>query len=139
MGLALTLFPDDYWVCRFEVSERPILPEPHNHQFLSVTYTPLGECSVIANQQQLDALGAGNSEHDLREGPFKLLGINGQLDFSLTGVLHQLTKPLSEASIPIFTISTFDTDYVLINAQNIQPAIDTLTKSCLTITEATAA
>lgn len=65
-------------MCRFETSERPILPEPLDQQLLSVTYTPLGECSVIANNQQ--------HRNSAKEGPFRLLGINGQLDFSLTSV-----------------------------------------------------
>ena len=38
----------------------------------------------------------------------------GPLDFSLTGVLATLLQPLAEAEISVFTISTFDTDWVLV-------------------------
>lgn len=42
------------------------------------------------------------------------LKLEGTFAFSLTGVLLSFIRPLSENSIPIFAVSTFDTDYVLI-------------------------
>jgi len=42
------------------------------------------------------------------------LKLEGPFPFSLTGVLLSFLEPLSSHRIPIFAISTFDTDYVLI-------------------------
>jgi|SRR5580658_1995904 hypothetical protein len=42
------------------------------------------------------------------------LKLEGPFLFSQTGVLLSFIEPLSENAIPIFAISTFDTDYVLI-------------------------
>ena len=42
--------------------------------------------------------------------------VAGQLPFGLVGVVVSLTRPLAEARIPVFVISTFDTDYVLVGA-----------------------
>jgi uncharacterized protein len=42
--------------------------------------------------------------------------VQGPLDFSLTGILASLLKPLADAEISIFTLSTFDTDWVLVPA-----------------------
>jgi hypothetical protein len=42
------------------------------------------------------------------------LKLEGPFPFSLTGVLLSFIEPLSKNAIPIFAISTFDTDYVLI-------------------------
>jgi hypothetical protein len=42
------------------------------------------------------------------------LKLEGPFPFSLTGVLLSFIQPLSNNAIPIFAISTFDTDYVLI-------------------------
>ena len=36
------------------------------------------------------------------------------MDFSLVGVLASLVGPLTDAGIGVFTISTFDTDYLLV-------------------------
>lgn len=42
------------------------------------------------------------------------LKLEGPFDFSLTGVLLSFIEPLSANRVPIFAISTFDTDYVLV-------------------------
>ena len=51
-----------------------------------------------------------------REGPFVAYEVAGPLDFALTGVLTTLLAPLAEAGISVFTISTFDTDWILVRA-----------------------
>jgi hypothetical protein len=45
---------------------------------------------------------------------FRALRVDGRLPFHLTGVLASLANPLAEADVPIFAISTGDTDYVLV-------------------------
>jgi len=42
------------------------------------------------------------------------LKLEGPFSFSQTGVLLSFIEPLSSKGIPIFAISTYDTDYVLI-------------------------
>ena len=49
------------------------------------------------------------------------------LDFGLTGILYSLSKPLAEAKISIFAISTFDTDYILVKQEKLQETIYPLT------------
>ncbi len=39
----------------------------------------------------------------------------GPLDFALTGIMAGIATVLAEAGISLFAISTFDTDYILIN------------------------
>ena len=46
--------------------------------------------------------------------PFTAFAVQGPLDFALTGVLSDLLAPLAEAEISVFTISTFDTDWILV-------------------------
>jgi hypothetical protein len=45
------------------------------------------------------------------------LKLEGPFQFSQTGVLLSFIQPLSENGIPIFAISTYDTDYVLIQEE----------------------
>jgi hypothetical protein len=54
------------------------------------------------------------------------LKLEGPFPFSMTGVLASFLQPLAEAQIPIFAISTFDTDYVLIKRDNLERAIRAL-------------
>lgn len=45
------------------------------------------------------------------------LKLEGPFPFSQTGVLLSFIQPLSNSGVPIFAISTFDTDYVLVQEQ----------------------
>jgi hypothetical protein len=44
----------------------------------------------------------------------------------MTGVLASFVQPLADAHIPIFAISTFDTDYVLIKREQLEQAVRAL-------------
>ena len=54
------------------------------------------------------------------------LKLEGPFPFSQTGVLLSLIEPLSSHGIPIFAISTYDTDYVLIQEEFAGLALNTL-------------
>jgi hypothetical protein len=56
------------------------------------------------------------------ERGFRGLGVVGTLDFGITSVIAGLTAPLAAADIPIFNISTFDTDYILLREEHLEPA-----------------
>lgn len=46
--------------------------------------------------------------------PLTAFAIEGPLDFAQTGILSALLLPLAEAEISIFTLSTFETDWILV-------------------------
>jgi hypothetical protein len=50
------------------------------------------------------------------EGPWRAFQLEGPIPFTLTGVLASVLNPLAEHRVGIFALSTFDTDYVLVNA-----------------------
>ena len=52
--------------------------------------------------------------------------LEGPFPFSMTGVLLSFIEPLSSRGIPIFAISTFDTDYVLIQEEFMGAALSIL-------------
>ena len=54
------------------------------------------------------------------------LKLEGPFPFSMTGVLASFLQPLAEARIPIFAISTFDTDYVLTKRESFAAAVAAL-------------
>lgn len=51
------------------------------------------------------------------------LKLQGPFPFSQTGVLLSFIEPLSSKGIPIFAISTFDTDYVLVQEEWVGAAL----------------
>lgn len=54
------------------------------------------------------------------------LRVAGPLDFSLTGILAELSGTLAAAGIPIFAISDYDTDTILIKADRLEEAVTAL-------------
>ena len=42
----------------------------------------------------------------------------------MTGLLARLASILARGNVPIFAISTFDTDYILLKAENLIKAIE---------------
>jgi len=65
-------------------------------------------------------------ESDEVEAGWKALEVVGPLDFTLTGILSNISTVLANESISIFAISTFDTDYVLVKENTLTAAISAL-------------
>ena len=57
------------------------------------------------------------------------LELAGPLDFSLTGVVAALVTPLAEAEVPIFILSTFETDYLLVRERDLHRSVEALTSA----------
>ena len=55
------------------------------------------------------------------------LKLEGPFPFELTGVLLSFIEPLSRNGVPIFAISTYDTDYVLVQEESATSALELLT------------
>lgn len=87
-------------------------------EFTSITRTP-EELSIVCL--------AGNVPPEI-ESPhhWMCLKLQGPFPFSLTGVLLSFIQPLSSKDIPIFAISTYDTDYVLIQEEWAGAALNAL-------------
>lgn len=61
-----------------------------------------------------------------REDEWRALRVQGTLDFSLVGILARISDVLAERQIPLFAISTYDTDYVLVKQPQFEQALEAL-------------
>ena len=61
-----------------------------------------------------------------REDGWKGFKIQGILDFSLIGILSEISGILAEERISVFAVSTFNTDYVFVKAQDYEKALGLL-------------
>lgn len=61
-----------------------------------------------------------------REDGWRGFCIEGVLDFSLTGILAKISGVLADAGIGIFAVSTYNTDYILVKAGNLDAALAAL-------------
>lgn len=117
--LRFAVLPETFAVCRLEAdAPTPPWALPAAAPFAALTRTD-DELSVICPQ---DAVPGGiTAERDWRA-----LKVLGPLPFDAVGILVGLTAPLADAGIPIFAVSTFDTDYVLIKNDRLQAALEVL-------------
>ena len=70
------------------------------------------ECSIVCET----GFAPENATH--REDGWKAFRAAGILDFSLVGILSKITTVLAENGIPVFAVSTYNTDYVLVKKEN---------------------
>jgi hypothetical protein len=85
---------------------------------VSVTRTR-AELSIVCRQHAVP-------EEVLHAGGWRTFETVGPFDFSLTGVLASLTEPLADAKVPVFAISTYDTDYLLVLEKDVARAVGAL-------------
>ena len=103
--LNLHLFPGLWAVCRLPAGT-PLPDWAQSDELLAFIRTREELCIVCADE---------NIPADIKtEGGWRLYKIQGPLDFSLVGVLASITKPLADAGVSIFTLSTYDTDLFLV-------------------------
>ena len=57
---------------------------------------------------------------------WKAFRICGVLDFSLTGILADISRVLADGCVRNFAVSTYHTDYVFVKTENFNKALDLL-------------
>lgn len=108
-----------YSVYRFEVNS--VLPDwICLSDFYSITKTE-DEISVVT--EQTDQI-LGNTPCSKN---WRIPKVVGPLDFSLVGIIADISAILKDAKISIFTISTYDTDYILLKQKDLKTGIEALT------------
>ena len=112
-GLRLRVESGLYGICRLGADVR--LPRwIHKGGFFNVTRTD-DELSILCLQEHVPS--------DVTcERDWRLIKVLGTLDFSLIGVLASMAQPLAEARIGLLTVSTYDTDYLLVRASKLDDA-----------------
>jgi hypothetical protein len=113
----LWLLPDEYSVCHLD--PREALPDwSLGPGFHSITRTE-SELSIVC---RTDCVPDGIQQ----EAGWRGIEVEGPLEFEQVGILVGLLKPLEEAGIPVFVLSTFNTDYIFIRSDTLDRTIETL-------------
>lgn len=117
MRLKFRRLPASFAVCRLPADA--LVPEAAAIAgFISITRTD-EELSIVCPIDQAPQ----NAKCEL---PWTCFKLEGPFAFPLTGVLASFLDPLAERCIPIFAISTFDTDYVLVKEEHAAIALEAL-------------
>lgn len=102
----------DFTVCK--VTDIKNIDINNKFTFLSTTDDEISLVCLTENTPE-------NTTH--REDNWKCMRIEGILDFSLIGIIADISRIFSENKIGIFVISTYNTDYVLVKAENYKNAL----------------
>jgi uncharacterized protein len=118
-GRSFSVLENTFAICRLPANT-PLPEWCVGDGFFSITHTP-DELSIVCPQDRvpLDVPA---------ERGWKCFRLQGPIPFSETGVLASFVQPLSDRAIPVFAISTYDTDYVLIKNGWDKMALDALLK-----------
>jgi hypothetical protein len=118
--LKLCVLEDLFTIHRFPANHE-IPGQVYESKFYSISKTD-DELSIVCSSSILL-----NSEKS--ETGWSCIKVLGPLDFSITGMLADISAVLAEAEISIFAISTFDTDYILVKSDKLPLASKVLSAS----------
>ena len=122
--LRVHVVPGRYAVCRLEAHAQ--IPDwARNPSFVSITRTP-DELSIVCEEANIP-------RGQRTEVGYAMLMIEGPLAPEMVGVMVSLITPLAHAGVSIFAISTFDTDYVLVRASQLDRALDAIRRAGHTV------
>lgn len=118
--IVLDVQPGGYTVARLHADARVPTALWDADGFVSATRTP-GEVSVVAPTRDIR-----DAPVDRAESGWRLLTVRGSLEFHLTGIIAALAGELAAAAVPVFVVSTFDTDHILVKDTDLERAVSAL-------------
>lgn len=118
--MKLSILDDLYAVCRLKSDDE-----------LPTWVSKAGFWTITKTQEELSVLclQSGIPKEVKAETDWKIIRVEGPLDFGLTGVLASIANPLATAKVSIFAVSTFDTDYILVKKEKLETAKLTLAQA----------
>ncbi len=122
--LELSVLPERFAISRL-AGDSPIPAWAIQGPFFSVTRTG-DELSVVT---ELSLVPPGVHS----QAGWRVLKVHGPFVLSEIGVLAELAKPLAEANISLFAVSTFDTDYLLVASETLPATLAALERAGHTI------
>lgn len=121
--LTLNLLPDTYAIWQLPAyAEIPPIPGDCFHCVIRTPDELSGVCPS-------DAVPANATVDD----NWRCLQFIGPFDLTLTGIMVQVAQPLAIAGVPIFTLATYNTDYILVPQARLDYALSALRQSNITV------
>ncbi len=125
-ALTLSVLARPLAICRLSALA-PLPAWATAEAFFSVTRTA-DELSVVCGERHVPG------EATASRG-WRALMLHGPFDFALTGIMVSVAAPLAAASIPIFPIATYDTDYILVRGDDLARSVEVLRAAGHTVVE----
>jgi len=118
LGLRFSLLAGDFCICKMPSNTE--LPAWCSVAAALVSITRTTEELSIVSPQAMVPAGVQ------AEGGWACLKLDGPFPFQQTGVLASFLDPLAKNAIPVFAVSTYDTDYVLVKQETLATTLQAL-------------
>lgn len=118
-GLRFVIRPESFCIHRLSPDREVNLDRLSGVSWFSMTRTN-DELSVIAP----DDIYLGPGE---RQTGWSCLQVGDILDFAVAGVIAGISRILADANVSMFTVSTYNTDYILVRTSDVDAAVRALT------------
>lgn len=106
--MVFTVLSGGYTLYRYPSGRNPAAAGLWDCEFACWSVSP-GESTLVC-----PSAFAAPEPWERSEPGWRVLKIHGPFDFGVVGILAQASGVLARAGIPIFALSTFDTDYLLV-------------------------
>jgi hypothetical protein len=114
----LAVWPGQWAICR--------LPADSDVPPWALAAGRLASVTRTATELSIVAPSAGVPGDVLAERDWRVIEVVGPVPFSVVGLMAAITRPLAEAGVSVFTLATYDTDYVLVREASLEAAVRAL-------------
>ena len=119
MSLTLRVLPGELTIVRLP-------PDSAVPAWLPLAAQPLTSVTLTDKELSIICPSETVPEGLTSESGYRALRVEDKLEFSAVGILSSILNPLATANVNILSISTFDTDYVLIPSTKLDAALAAL-------------
>ena len=124
--LKLSLLKDKYGICTLPNTAQ--IPDWAQMEYLVFITRTRDELTIVSRQDLIPS----QYQCDLNWCCFK---VDVVFDLNQIGVISAISSPLADAGISIYVISTYNTDYFLVQQDKVEKAISVLSDSGHSISE----
>ncbi|KAG2219815.1 hypothetical protein INT45_001147 [Circinella minor] len=129
MTISLLILPDEFGLYQFHRDYRFSTEWLNELPWYTLSKTS-GEVSLLCPAQYHStttdpSLATAAKKNELG---WRCFQVDAQMDFSLIGILASIIDPLRDNKIPVFVVSTFDTDYILVKEDMLEKAMGVLNR-----------
>jgi hypothetical protein len=112
---------EDWALSICKISEASVPAWAHTSRFINFCRTPEEHSLVCESHYVPEGIKA--------ESGWRCMRVVGVLDFSQVGIIAGIAQTLAARKISIFTLSTYDTDYILIKLSKLPGGMQALTSA----------
>lgn len=116
-ALCITVLPQRYAVCQLAPGE--LFPQSSDSPHYFAEIRTQHEVTLVCLEDAAPPVAT-------IEGGWRVLEVEGPLQFELVGILASISTILAGAGVSIFAQSTFNTDYILVKEEQLNVAVAAL-------------